>query len=76
VQWKAPPVSAGSALTAYVVTPYLNGIAQPARVLSPHATRAKIGGLIAGRTYTFRIAARNRRGEGAQSSPSNAVMIA
>ena len=72
VRWKAPTAN-GSRITAYVVTPYLNGVAQPARVLSPRATVAKITGLTAGLSYRFQVAAKNRRGLGAPSGSSNAV---
>jgi large repetitive protein len=74
VRWKTPTTANGSRITAYVVTPYENGVAQPGRVLSPHATDAKIAGLTAGESYRFRVAAKNARGVGAQSGPSNAVV--
>ncbi|MGO9875969.1 MAG: fibronectin type III domain-containing protein [Acidimicrobiia bacterium] len=74
VRWKAPTTTNGSRITAYVVTPYRNGVALPARVFSPHATHAKFAGLAAGHSFTFRVAARNHRGLGPQSSPSNNVM--
>jgi len=72
LHWKAP-ITNGSRITAYVVTPYRNGVALPARVFSPDVTHANITGLIPGRSYTFRVAARNHRGLGPQSSPSNVV---
>ena len=74
VRWKAPSATNGSAITAYVVTPYRNGVAAPARVLSAHSTKAEIAGLTAGRSYTFRVAAENHRGTGPQSSASSAVV--
>ena len=73
VRWKAPATANGSRITAYVVTPYLNGVAQSVRVLSARATSAKISGLKAGQSYRFTVAARNRRGTGPRSGPSNAV---
>ena len=73
VRWKAPTTTNGSRITAYVVTPYLSGVAQPPRVLSPRAAVAKIAGLTAGGTYRFQVAAKNRRGLGLQSRPSNTV---
>jgi titin len=73
LRWKAPATANGSRITAYVVTPYLNGVAQPARVLSPRATSASIAGLTTGGSYRFRVGAKNREGIGAQSGPSNAV---
>ena len=73
VRWKAPTATNGSRITAYVVTPYRNGVALPTRAFSPHATHAKFAGLATGHSYTFRVAARNHRGLGPQSSPSNKV---
>jgi len=73
LHWNAPTTTNGSRITAYVVTPYRNGVALPARVFSPDSTHARVTGLIAGRSYTFRVAARNHRGLGPQSSPSNTI---
>ena len=73
VRWKAPVTANGSRITAYVVTPYLNGVAQPVRVVSSRATVAKITGLTVGLSYRFQVAAKNRRGLGAPSGSSNAV---
>ena len=73
LRWKAPAAVNGSRLTAYVVTPYSNGVAMSARRFSAQSTRAKVGGLKAGQHYTFRVAALNHRGMGPQSDPSNAV---
>jgi hypothetical protein len=73
VKWKAPSTTNGSPITAFVVTPYRDGVAQAAHVLSPHTTNATITGLTAGHSYTFRVAAKNHRGAGPQSSPSNTV---
>jgi large repetitive protein len=74
VRWQAPSTTNGSAITAYVVTPYRNGVAVSARVLSGHATSAEIAGLTPGQSYTFRVAAENHRGTGPQSSASSAVV--
>jgi len=76
LHWKAPGATNGSRITAYVVTPYRNGVALPARVFSPDSTHATVTGLIPGRSYTFRVAARNHRGLGPQSSASNTVTAA
>jgi predicted RNA-binding protein with TRAM domain len=73
LRWKAPSAVNGSRLTAYVVTPYRNGVAQSPRLFSAQSTRAKIAGLKAGQSYTFRVAATNHRGTGPQSASSNAV---
>ncbi len=76
--WTAPapppaPATPGTPITAYVVTPYVNGIAQPVRVLPATPTSGVITELVNGTTYTFRVAARNSGGTGPQSAPSNPV---
>ena len=73
LRWKAPVAVNGSRLTAYFVTPYRNGVALSARKFSAQTTRAKIAGLKAGQSYTFRVAAANHRGTGPQSEPSDSV---
>ena len=71
VSWVAP-ANNGSAITKYVLTPYLNGAAQTALNFDPAATTRTINGLTAGGSYTFTLAAVNANGTSAASSPSNA----
>ena len=59
VRWTAPASTNGAAVKAYVVTPYLGSVAQKARSFASTATTQKIGGLVRGRAYTFRVAAKN-----------------
>jgi len=73
VHWSAPASDSGSRIVAYVVTPYRNGVAQPARVFKNRATAEMIKGLRPGKVYTFRVVARNARGQGLVSVVSNAV---
>jgi len=73
VHWKAPASNGGSPITAYVVTPYRNGVAQTARTFKSTATTQTVTNLSAGKSYTFRVAAKNAKGVGKPSSPSNAV---
>ena len=73
VHWKAPASNGGSPITAYVVTPYRNGVAQTARTFNSTATTQTVTNLTAGKSYTFRVAAKNAKGVGKASSPSNAV---
>ena len=72
LRWKAP-VANGAAITAYVVVPYIAGVAQPARTYASAATARTITGLSAAHTFTFRVAARNGRGLGPLSPPSGPI---
>ena len=74
VSWTAPG-DGGSALTAYVVTPYIGATAQtPVEVTgAPPAKTATVSGLTNGTAYTFRVAARNAVGTSTPSAPSGAV---
>ena len=74
VRWTAPASVAGAQITAYVVTPYRNSVAQNPLVFKSRATIQTIKGLRVGRHYTFRVAARNARGRGPQSAESNGVV--
>ena len=56
VSW-APPIS--GCLAGYIVTPYLNGVAQIPTLRPGPGTTTVIRGLIPGDTYTFTIAAEN-----------------
>jgi hypothetical protein len=73
VSWTAPATNNGSAVVGYVVTPYVGGVAQSPHVYNSTATTEVVTGLTNGTTYTFRVAAKNARGIGAQSAASNAV---
>ena len=72
VPWTAPASNGGSAdRLGYVVTPYVDGVAQPTHTFdAPNTTRA-VTGLANGTTYTFRVAARNDIGLGLNSAASN-----
>jgi phospholipase C len=74
IRWSLPVTDGGAAVTGYVVTPYLNGIAQTAHTVTAPKRVATISGLRNGTRYEFRIAAVNRVGAGLASAPS-AVMI-
>ena len=73
VTWTAPASNGGSPVTGYVVTPYIGATAQPAKTFNSTATTQTITGLTNGTTYTFKVAAMNVAGSGAQSAASNAV---
>jgi hypothetical protein len=74
VHWKASAGN-GKPIVAYVVTPYLGAVAKPAQVFKRAATTEIVHGLVSGKTYSFRVAARNGRGSGASSVASKPVRI-
>ena len=71
---EAPP-NGGSAITLYIVTPYLGAKAQPAHQFHSKQTTEVVTGLTNGKAYTFRVAAHNAKGTGKQSVASAAVTI-
>ena len=73
VTWTAP-ASNNSAITGYIVTPYLNGVAQTSQSFGASTTTQTLTGLTAGASYTFTVAAVNAIGTGAASPQSTAVI--
>jgi alpha-tubulin suppressor-like RCC1 family protein len=73
VSWVAPTSDGGSAVTGYVVTPRIGGVAQAPVPSSGTATSTVVTGLANGTAYTFDVAAVNRIGTGARSSATAAV---
>ncbi|MEE6273824.1 glycoside hydrolase family 3 N-terminal domain-containing protein [Georgenia sp. MJ206] len=71
--WSAPEDDGGSALVGYLVTAWVDGVAQSSTGADAAATEATVTGLRNGTTYTFTVAAVNALGVGADSAPSNAV---
>ncbi|MFI6882588.1 fibronectin type III domain-containing protein, partial [Streptosporangium canum] len=67
--WTAP-ASNGSAVTGYVVTPYINGVAQPTQTFNSTATTQAVTGLTPGTAYTFTVTAVNAAGPGQPSERS------
>ncbi len=74
LSWTAP-ANNGSAITSYLVTPYIAGVAQPSRNFPASPTTQTITGLAAGTTYTFRVAATNAAGTGPASAASSPVTV-
>ncbi len=75
VTWSAPASNGGSAITGYVVTPYIAGVAQAAQTFSSTATTESVTGLTPGTSYTFKVAAVNAAGTGPASAMSSAVTV-
>ena len=73
LSWTAPTSNGGSAITGYVVTPYIGATPQAAHTFNSTATTETVTGLTNGTTYTFKVAAKNAIGTGAQSATSNTI---
>ena len=72
VSWVAPASDGGSAITGYDVTPYIGGVVQTVKSVGV-VTSTTVTGLTNGTAYTFKVAAKNAVGTGAQSAASAAV---
>jgi hypothetical protein len=68
LSWTAPKSAGSAPINGYVVTPYKAGVAQTATTFNSTATTEVVTGLKNGTTYTFKIAAKNSVGTGAQTS--------
>jgi len=68
LSWSAPSATGASALTGYVITPYIAGVAQATTTLWGSATSTTMTGLTDGTNYTFGVAAINVFGTGAQGT--------
>jgi phospholipase C len=75
IQWLPPLTDGGSPITAYRITPYTNGGAQPARTFNNTHTSQTISGLIAGQAYAFSVAAINSKGLGLASRQTSSIRI-
>jgi large repetitive protein len=75
LSWSAPASNGGSAITGYVVTPYIAGVAQAPQTFSSTATTHTVAGLTPGTSYTFTVAAVNAAGTGPASARSSAVTV-
>ena len=75
VRWHAPNNTGGKPITQYEVIPYLNNLALPTNVFDSTATSQVIFGLKNGRSYTFKVAAKNAVGWSRLSARSGAVTI-
>lgn len=76
VSWTAPVITGEGPITGYRITPYLNGVAQAPVDTTGTGVSRTVTGLQHGGTYTFRVAAKNATGIGAESAASSAITLA
>ncbi len=70
VSWIAPAWDGSVPIDHYVVTAYVDGVAQPPVETSDVATSYVVTGLTNGTAYTFTVAAHNSLGTGLESARS------
>jgi Fibronectin type III domain len=73
LSWTAPTSNGGSAISGYVITPYVGGSARTPIVTDYPLTSLTVGGLTNGTAYTFTVAAVNGVGTGPASAASAAI---
>lgn len=73
VSWQPPTQDNGGTPTEYIVTPYLDGVAQTPIHTGSTATSYEVTDLADGSSYTFTVTAANNDGDGPASTFSNAV---
>ena len=73
LSWTAPGNNGGSAITGYVVTPYIGTTAQTVQTFVSTATTQTVTGLTPGTAYTFKVSAQNAAGTGPASASSSSV---
>ena len=75
MRWSAP-ANNGSAITSYFVTRFINGVPQPpSTVFKATTLSGNVVGLTYGKTYTFRVSARNANGVSPPSGPTPAMKL-
>jgi hypothetical protein len=74
IHWSAP-ANNGAVINGYVITPYVDGVAQSSTAFNSAATTETVLGLTNGTTYTFTVAAKNSRGTGPDSVPTLPIRL-
>ncbi|MEU7752721.1 fibronectin type III domain-containing protein [Micromonospora sp. NPDC049171] len=72
VSW-TPGSTGGSPITNYIVTPWVNGVRQPAQTFGPSTTNT-VTGLVPTTPYRFTVASRTAEGTGPDSPLSDQVI--
>jgi hypothetical protein len=75
VTWSAVTNNGGSAITGYIVVPYLGNTAQTPVSVGSGSTSTVITNLTANAQYTFKVKATNANGDSAESSATNIVSM-
>jgi hypothetical protein len=75
LHWNTPVTSPNFPVTGYRVTPWVNGVAKPARVFNSAATTQIVTLLTNGTTYQFTVAALSAAGVGADSALSDPITV-
>ena len=73
VKWAAPASNGGAAITGWVVRTYAGTKLVKSTTVRAAARSVTVAGLTPGRSYTFRVQARNVAGTGTWSGASKAV---
>jgi hypothetical protein len=75
VSWGPAQSNPAGCIAGYVVTPFLNGVAQSATLIPGLGTTTVISGLTNGQAYTFTIAAESGRTIGPASTSTGPVTV-
>jgi len=73
LSWNAPSSNGGGAITGYVVTPYIGGVAGTPVTFSQTNLMEVVTGLTNGVIYTFTVRAVNAAGSGAVSGQTSGI---
>jgi hypothetical protein len=73
LSWTAPASDGGAAVSGYIVTPFIAGVAQTPSSFLTSVTTGTVGGLTDNTPYTFTVVAINSAGDSPASSASSAL---